>query len=186
MTESVASRGGERRKRILDAAAELILRVGLRAATMEAIARAAGVAKPTLYNYFPDKDAVFAALIEGIVEAKLEAFSVGFAGSGSLATRLGEGLAGKCGVVADLLDGSPHANELLGEHNRLAQRFASLDAAIAEQIVAELEKAGIADAAAVTEVLMAACYGILVKVPGGEATRAAVRVLCARMVGEKG
>lgn len=186
MIEFVAGRMEEKRKRILDAAADLMLRNGLRATTMEAIARAAGVAKPTLYNHFADKDAVLTALIERIIEAKLEAFTTGFAAQGTLAERLGDGLAGKCGVVADMLGGSPHAQELLGEHTRLAQRFALLDTAITEQIVAELEKAGIAEPVQTTQVLMAACYGVVAKMGDGAAVRAAVRLLCQRMVAGTG
>ena len=58
----------ERRARIVDAARHLILRQGLRATTMEAIAREARIAKPTLYGYFPDKEAVFAAIIQALVD----------------------------------------------------------------------------------------------------------------------
>ena len=57
----------EKRERILAAARELFLRQGLRATSMEAIARGAGMAKPTLYAEFADKDAVFLAILEQLV-----------------------------------------------------------------------------------------------------------------------
>ena len=60
MTETTADpRANEKRRRIIEAAWRLALKQGLRAATMEALAREAGVAKGTLYAHFPDKDAVF-------------------------------------------------------------------------------------------------------------------------------
>jgi len=47
-----------RRGQILDAARERFLKSGLAGTTMSEIARAAGVAKGTVYLYFPSKDAV--------------------------------------------------------------------------------------------------------------------------------
>ena len=53
-----------RRDQILDRAAELILADGLAAISMEGVARAAGVSKGLVYNYFPDRQALFAALLQ--------------------------------------------------------------------------------------------------------------------------
>ena len=52
-----------KREAILAAARTLFLKHGLRGTSMEAIAREAGIAKPTLYAYFPDKAAIFSALL---------------------------------------------------------------------------------------------------------------------------
>ncbi len=52
-----------RQSRILDQAAEIILAEGLAAATMERLAREGGISKGLVYNYFPTRDAVFAALL---------------------------------------------------------------------------------------------------------------------------
>lgn len=52
-----------RRTRILDQAAAIILAEGLAAATMERLARDGGISKGLVYNYFPTRDAVFAALL---------------------------------------------------------------------------------------------------------------------------
>jgi AcrR family transcriptional regulator len=51
---------------ILDAAEELIARQGLHAAALVQIAKRAGVAVGTLYNYFTDRD----ALIRGLFESR--------------------------------------------------------------------------------------------------------------------
>lgn len=58
----VQARGHRRVEAILDAAAEVIAAVGVEAATTNAIAARAGAAKGSLYQFFPSKDAVVAAL----------------------------------------------------------------------------------------------------------------------------
>lgn len=52
-----------KRERILDAAQRLFLDAGYGAASMEAIARAAGVAKQTLYAHFGTKAGLFGAIM---------------------------------------------------------------------------------------------------------------------------
>ena len=49
--------------RILDAAFERILDVGLTRTTVEDVARAAGVSRQTIYRYYASKDALVAALV---------------------------------------------------------------------------------------------------------------------------
>ena len=51
-----------RREKILDAALRVFAEQGFRGATMEGIAAAVGMSKATVYSYFSDKDAVFAAV----------------------------------------------------------------------------------------------------------------------------
>lgn len=51
-----------RRQRILDAAERVFTDIGYGAATMEEIARAAGMSKKTLYGMYPDKRSLFTAL----------------------------------------------------------------------------------------------------------------------------
>ena len=53
----------ERARRILDAAEQVFTTTGYGAATMEAVARAAGMSKKTLYALYPDKQRVLAAVI---------------------------------------------------------------------------------------------------------------------------
>jgi AcrR family transcriptional regulator len=54
--------GNNTRQTILDAAADLFSRAEFRAVTMDEMARHAGVAKGTLYNYFGSKEALFLEL----------------------------------------------------------------------------------------------------------------------------
>jgi TetR/AcrR family transcriptional regulator, mexJK operon transcriptional repressor len=52
-----------KRQLVLDAAADLFMAQGYGAVSMDAIARAAGVSKATLYAYFSSKDQLFATII---------------------------------------------------------------------------------------------------------------------------
>jgi len=58
------SKRQQRAERILDAAAELILRWGYRKTTIDDIARQAGVAKGTIYLHWKTREELFAALIK--------------------------------------------------------------------------------------------------------------------------
>ncbi len=53
----------ERRRRIIEGAAQVFVRDGYEGASMSQIAAAATVSKGTLYNYFPSKQALFAAFV---------------------------------------------------------------------------------------------------------------------------
>ena len=57
----------ENRQRILSAALEVFSRDGYRGATVDAIARQAGMSKPNLLYYFPRKDAIYRTLLEGLL-----------------------------------------------------------------------------------------------------------------------
>lgn len=54
----------ETHNRIIDAALDLFHRQGLEATTMEQIAETADVAKGTLYNHFPAKEAIISAFMQ--------------------------------------------------------------------------------------------------------------------------
>jgi AcrR family transcriptional regulator len=61
------ARGQRRVDLLLDVAAELFAEVGFEAATTNAIAARAGVSPGTLYQFFPNKDAIAEALAERFV-----------------------------------------------------------------------------------------------------------------------
>jgi AcrR family transcriptional regulator len=61
-----------RTREILDAARQLMEQRGLEAVTMEEIAAAAGVAKGTIYLYFPSKDELIQAIISQVGESLLQ------------------------------------------------------------------------------------------------------------------
>jgi AcrR family transcriptional regulator len=53
----------DKRRAIVDAALEVFARVGFANANLDVIAASAGVAKPTIYNHFGDKEKLFRAVI---------------------------------------------------------------------------------------------------------------------------
>jgi AcrR family transcriptional regulator len=62
----------ERRSAILAAALDVFAENGFAAARLDDVAQKAGVAKGTLYLYFPDKEALFEALLLGLVSPILK------------------------------------------------------------------------------------------------------------------
>jgi AcrR family transcriptional regulator len=67
-----SSRRTDKAEVILEGAMQEFMASGYAAASMDRIAAAAGVSKPTLYNYFQDKESLFIALIEKLVESKFQ------------------------------------------------------------------------------------------------------------------
>lgn len=78
----------EREQRVLRAALKVFSETGYSGATMDAVAIEAGLSKPTLYQYFESKEALFSAMMLGERDHMLEVF---------------QHPTGK-GMVADLLD----------------------------------------------------------------------------------
>lgn len=62
----------ERRQQIVSLAAELFDKSGYTSTTMDDIAREVGVAKPTLYHYFPSKDHILHAIHEEFIDLLIE------------------------------------------------------------------------------------------------------------------
>lgn len=55
----------ERAQRILDSALKIFAAMGYSGTTMDAVAADAGLTKPTVYSYFPSKEALFSAMLQG-------------------------------------------------------------------------------------------------------------------------
>jgi AcrR family transcriptional regulator len=66
-----------RRAHIVGAATPVFLRYGFGRTTIADIARAAGLTRPTLYLTFPDKESVFRAVVEAMVEEKMSQIRAG-------------------------------------------------------------------------------------------------------------
>ncbi len=126
----------QRRQRVLDAAEATFLRDGLRGATMEGIAAAAGLSKVTLYSYFRDKEAAFAAVAQRLAGRLRAAFDQALAGTGDPASRITAALSAKHAAVAALLAGSPHLRELLAARANVAEIFGDLDRSMTDAITA--------------------------------------------------
>jgi len=172
-----------KREAILQAAAELMLKHGFRGTSMEAIARSAGVAKPTLYACFPDKTAVFAELVQRVVAEWRGNFLAALAGDGDVVTRVGAALTAKTKGTLRLISASPHAAELYSEHDRLsAPLLRDYDRQVSDALEAALRDAGVAQARFLTQVLLAASFGIGHKAQSPAELGPALRLLAERLV----
>lgn len=100
--------GPERRRPlVLDAALQVYLRTGFDGASMDAIASEAGVTKPVLYDCYPNKRELFAALLRREAERLLEATTASMPQQVDLehpASTLRGGLTGFFRAVASLPD----------------------------------------------------------------------------------
>ncbi|MER7170574.1 TetR/AcrR family transcriptional regulator [Streptomyces mesophilus] len=128
MTQDRASRADSNRRRILDVARNELLRDP--DASMDQIARAAGVVRRTVYGHFPSREALIIALADGAVEAIGEALAAEPPGggddpAGTLARRtlavwqvadryrLLVSLAQRSGAMEDIRDRlAPHRDQL--------------------------------------------------------------------------
>jgi len=63
-----SSAGGSTRERVIQAADRLWGERGVHGASLDDIAREASVTKPTVYYYFPDKSALFTAVVCSVLE----------------------------------------------------------------------------------------------------------------------
>jgi TetR/AcrR family transcriptional regulator, mexJK operon transcriptional repressor len=77
-----------KRDAILDAATRMFLAQGYSAVSMDAIALAAPVSKPTLYNYFPGKPALFAAVVASVCTRMTAAVDTALKDDGDLRSDL--------------------------------------------------------------------------------------------------
>lgn len=61
-----------KREAILEAALDVFSETGFRGATLDRIAKAAGLSKPNLLYYYPSKEAIHEALLQGLLETWLD------------------------------------------------------------------------------------------------------------------
>ena len=160
-----------RRAGILDAALRVFGQYGYRRASMDDIAREAGIGKGTIYLSFAGKDEVFQALSQALSERMLAGAEAARRGPGATADKLAAMSAAWFGTYVETIWRSPHAAELMDAKHRLVTglisqamiRYKQLvrdvlaDAADAGEL--DLEAAGLtADTAA--ELLIASARGL--------------------------
>lgn len=116
--------GDERRaakhEAILAAAQDLFSRYGFRRTSIDEIASQAGIAKGTVYLYFPNKQAVFRAVAERVAERVLASAQAAYDGQDAVAPRLLAMLEAKLVHLYEVVHASPHARELIDSKNGYA------------------------------------------------------------------
>ncbi|UUL76317.1 TetR/AcrR family transcriptional regulator [Pseudarthrobacter sp. Fe7] len=131
------------RDAVLDAFESLLIEVGERAATLDAVARKAGVSKGGLLYHFPNKEALIAVLLdrlEGLARADADAMASADEGAAAYFIR--------SSVWADTpLDRAIVAATRLAEvaHEETRRRFASIQQRWLDEIAADVG-AGLAKA----------------------------------------
>lgn len=140
--ESAPSPPPDKAVAILDAAQTLFSRYGFRRTSIDDLARAAGIAKGTVYLYFATKEAIFRALCEKLIATVLRDAAAAADADGSVGERVTAVLQAKIGFFHALVVASPHAAELLDSNSRLgADLFAAADARYLAILTRVLEQA---------------------------------------------
>ncbi len=107
------SRADGRREDIRRAAVQQFMAQGFRATSMANIAAAAGVSRPALYQYFSDKDDIFAAAFAKVFEERVDAALEVLDTASGIREALDGMLQRYEGDLWDLMWSSPHHVELL-------------------------------------------------------------------------
>lgn len=94
------------------AATVLFRRYGFRKTSVDLIAREAEVAKPTLYAHFADKEAIFVAVCQHVMDGILAAAAAASA-QPRVVDRIAAILAAKFTTIFEIVHASAHARELL-------------------------------------------------------------------------
>lgn len=103
--------------RILQAATEAFSAYGYRRASVEEIARRAGLSRTAVYNHFSTKRRIFDALIESLHRRALSGARAAAASKDAAPRRLLAALEAKFAFFYDLLAASEHGDELLQAHD---------------------------------------------------------------------
>lgn len=173
MTDSKKSTSRNQAKQIavIDAAATVFAQYGFRRTTMNDIAQAAGISRPSLYLMFKNKEHLFHELSAYRINLALKETRAVLAGNGNVRDRFVEGLAVFEKTYTEPVANSPHGEELTDVNMSLAadvmtKGHASLVNALAK-LLSDAEKEGevsfekvAMSAKAFVELLLASVKGI--------------------------
>ena len=128
--------------RILEAAAAVFARDGIRGARMGKIAEAAGCARATLYRYFPNKEALLHAYMAQVAKGFGEVLDDRLRGLHSLGDRLVEAVAVSVELIQEREDVAPFFSE---EGLGLTAQLTSNAAAMRERLTRQIESESSSD-----------------------------------------
>ncbi|TDE51562.1 TetR/AcrR family transcriptional regulator [Nonomuraea mesophila] len=172
---------------ILEAAAQLFQRHGYTATTTNKIAERAGVSIGSLYQYFPNKDALLVALAEHYLTQSAQQVAQVFARAGEHRLPLSALLADLVECVAALHTDRPRLHRLLFDQAPrtpdLVTRFRQAEQQIAQALARELRRVGAGgpdpelNALLAVQGIEAHLHGALLDVPAGHDTTGHVRAV---------
>jgi AcrR family transcriptional regulator len=126
LTERLLTLAPERSRGVLVAAYETFLQFGVRRASMQDIAKQAGISRAALYLHYRNKTDIFRALMAHYFTASTGLVAEALEEGGSATEALRRAFAVQTGEAAAVMMASPHAEELL-----------SLKQSVARDIIAE-------------------------------------------------
>ena len=173
----------ERRNRILDAGLRLSFMHGIRGTTMEALAKEAGIAKPTLYSYFPDKMAVYTAIVQRLFDDLEVAVVQGLSLKGDVGARVAKALGDKHCLIFSMLEGSPHAAEIYGENGKFAAtEVEHFKHWLEGELVAVLKEDGHKEPLKYARLLMVCAEGIACRGQSREQIVSDIKLMCEKLL----
>lgn len=162
----MASKSEDKRRRIVAAATSLFNRYGFKRTSVDQLAAEAGVAKPTIYAYFDDKEAIFRAVVEAVCDEMVSGAKDASARDAPIEERLAAMLSAKLTRYFELVLASPHAAELVDSHGtigaEIVQRADRAYLALLVRVIEESEldpKRMKLSAAAAAQLLLRAASG---------------------------
>ena len=185
--EQDASPQRAKRKRIMDAAIEVVMRYGFKRMTMDDVAKEAGISRPALYLVFKNKTDIYRAIAQGILGEALVRADTALRAGGSIESRVFAAV--KTGILdpTDFLLSTSHGAELLDmKHTMAAEDISGWRAKKAAMIASALENSGTAKAKglsgqALADILLDGIEGLKIRAKSAaereEGTRALVRLV---------
>ena len=139
-TDAIPATGGmtETEEKILDAAIRMFLRYGARKASMNDIARAAGVSRQTLYDAFGGKDGLIRASIRIVTDRNLAKVSARLEGVTDLSAQLDVYFQETILPSYELLQTAGDMEDLISGHNEAGKDEIARSHTRHEALVAEL------------------------------------------------
>ena len=126
------------REALLDAALEEFAAFGVRRASMEGVARRAGVSRATLYTHWRNRDDLFRGLVATLHAEHEAEMEVALASDAPFEDRLLAMLEARFVRFVALTAASPHAAELYDGHGRLCGDIARASQERSEKLLAKL------------------------------------------------
>ena len=137
-----------RRASILAAALDIFMRYGFSRATMEDIAREAGISRPALYRDFRNKADIYKAIAANLLDRAASAAEEVLAGTGPLEQRIARAL--EVGFLDHIIaiSQSPHGAEIIEQKGHLTDEVIAgwrlrIAAALAQAIAEAAQSRGI-------------------------------------------
>ncbi len=119
-TQSPHGLADERRATLLQAAIQVFARYGYRKASMDEVARAAGLSRQGLYLHFPTKEVLFREVVESLLTRALAAAKAALSDEAqTLEERLVSAFDAMYGQYVESLGATPHLAELFETSARL-------------------------------------------------------------------